>query len=62
MGMPIEWKGWTLIKEYKHFGLYTNGKWRECFSKHDVGMVEIRNKRGEVLLFNSFIGSKRRGV
>lgn len=38
--MPQEYKEWTLIKEYENFGLYTNGKWRECFSKFDVGLIE----------------------
>lgn len=58
MRMPIKWNEWTLIKEYKHYGLYTNGMWRECFSRFDVGMIEHRNKRGEVLLFNTFVGGK----
>lgn len=40
--MPEEYNGWKLIKEYEHFGLYTNGIWRECFSRFDVGMIEKR--------------------
>lgn len=57
--MPAEWNEWKLVKEYKHFGLYTNGKWNECFSRFDVGLTEIRNKRGEIMLFNNLVGGKR---
>lgn len=42
--MPEEYNGWKLIKEYEHYGLYTNGIWRECFSRFDLGMVEKRRK------------------
>lgn len=42
--MPEEYKGWKLIKEYEHYGLYTNGIWRECFSRFDLGLVEKRRK------------------
>lgn len=54
--MPEEYNGWKLVKEYENFGLYTNGRWNECFSKFDVGMIEIRNKRGEIILFNDSVG------
>lgn len=55
--MPEEYNGWKLVKEYENFGLYTNGKWNECFSRFDVGMIE---KRGlaEVKLFNDSVGGK----
>ena len=43
--MPEEYEGWKLIKEYEHYGLYTNGIWRECFNKFDVGLIEKRRKQ-----------------
>lgn len=54
--MPEEYDGWKLIKEYENFGLYTNGRWNECFSRFDVGLIEQRDKRGEIILFNDSIG------
>lgn len=54
--MPEEYNGWKLVKEYENFGLYTNGRWRTCFDKFDVGLVERRNARGEIILFNDSIG------
>lgn len=54
--MPIEWKGWTLVKEYKYFGLYTNGKYNQYFDRFDVGIVERRRKQNEVRLFNESVG------
>ena len=54
--MPEEYNEWKLIKEYKYFGLYTNGKWKTCFDKFDVGMVERRRKISEVRLFNETTG------
>lgn len=45
--MPERFKEWTLIKEYKKFGLYTNGLYRTCFDKFDVGLV-IRKTIKEV--------------
>lgn len=56
--MPEEYNGWKLVKKYENFGLYTNGKWNECFSKFDVGLVERRNARGEIQLFNDSVGGK----
>lgn len=53
--MPEEYKGWKLIKEYEYYGLYTNGIWRECFSRFDVGMIEKR-RIAEVKLFNMTVG------
>lgn len=55
--MPEEYDGWKLIKEYEHYGLYTNGKWRTCFSKFDVGMIEKR-RLAEVKLFNDSVGGR----
>lgn len=46
--MPKEYDGWKLVKEYKHFGLYTNGKWNTCFQKFDVGLIEPRKLRGGI--------------
>ena len=56
--MPTEYGEWKLIKEYENFGLYTNGKWNECFSRFDVGLVERRNARGEIQLFNDSVGGR----
>ena len=56
--MPEEYFGWKLIKEYEHFGLYTNGKWKTCFNKYDVGLVERRNAKGEIQLFNDSVGGR----
>jgi len=56
--MPIEYGEWKLIKEYENFGLYTNGKWNECFSKFDVGMIEKR-RLVEVRLFNDSVNGKK---
>ncbi|MBR2703920.1 MAG: hypothetical protein IKE91_00435 [Clostridia bacterium] len=56
--MPEEYNGWKLIKEYENFGLYTNGKWNECFSRFDVGMVE-KQKLVEVRLFNASPNGKK---
>ena len=54
--MPEEYNEWKLIKEYEHFGLYTNGKWKTCFDKFDVGLIEKRRKLSEVRLFNDTTG------
>lgn len=56
--MPTEYGEWKLIKEYENFGLYTNGKWNECFSRFDVGMIEKR-KLAEVKLFNDSVNGKK---
>ena len=56
--MPEEYNGWKLVKEYEYFGLYTNGKWNECFSRFDVGMIE-RQKLVEVRLFNASPNGKK---
>lgn len=58
--MPEEFKGWKLIKEYENFGLYTNGLWRTCFSKFDVGLIERRTARGMLIFINS--GIEKRGA
>ena len=50
--MPEEYNGWKLIKEYKNFGLYTNGIYNTCFNKFDVGMIE-KQRLVEVRLFNA---------
>ena len=55
--MPTEYGEWKLVKEYENFGLYTNGRWNECFSRFDVGMIEKR-KLTEVELFNDSVGGK----
>jgi hypothetical protein len=34
---------WTLFKIYKNFGLYKCGEIRECFSPHELGMIEKKN-------------------
>lgn len=34
---------WTLFKSYKNFGLYKCGEIRECFSPHELGMIEKKN-------------------
>lgn len=52
--MPTEYGEWKLIKEYENFGLYTNGKWKTCFNKFDVGMIE-RRRLAEVKLFNDSV-------
>ena len=56
--MPEEYNGWKLVKEYENFGLYTNGKWNECFSRFDVGMIE-RRRLAEVKLFNASPNGKK---
>ena len=56
--MPEEYNGWKLVKEYEYYGLYTNGKWRTCFSKFDVGMIE-KQKLVEVRLFNASPNGKK---
>ena len=56
--MPEEYNGWKLVKEYENFGLYTNGRWNECFSRFDVGMIEKR-KLTEVRLFNDSVNGKK---
>lgn len=53
--MPEEFGKWKLIKEYENYGLYTNGTYRTCFSKFDVGMIE-RRRLTEVKLFNDSVG------
>ena len=53
--MPEEYNGWKLVKEYENFGLYTNGRWNECFSRFDVGMIE---KRKLTEVFNDSVGGK----
>jgi hypothetical protein len=40
---------WTLLKSYKSFGLYKCGEIRECFSPHELGMIEkkdVKHRRG----------------
>lgn len=56
--MPLEYNGWTLVKEYKNFGLYTNGKYQECFQKFDLGMIE-KQRLVEVRLFNDSVHGKK---
>ena len=56
--MPEEYNGWKLVKEYENFGLYTNGRWNTCFDKFDVGLIEQRDKRGEIQLFNDSVGGR----
>ena len=34
---------WTLFRGYKNFGLYKCGEMRECFSPHELGMIEKKN-------------------
>ena len=34
---------WTLLKGYANFGLYKCGEMRECFSPHELGMIEKKN-------------------
>lgn len=34
---------WTLLKSYESFGLYKCGEMRECFSPHELGMIEKKN-------------------
>ena len=55
--MPTEYGEWKLVKEYENFGLYTNGRWNECFSRFDVGMIEKR-RLAEVKLFNDSVGGR----
>lgn len=59
--MPEKYEEWTLIKEYDDFGLYTNGIYRTCFSRFDIGLVPKRNKvdvRAEINLFNDSVRRK----
>ena len=45
--MPKVFNEWVLIKEYPNFGLYTNGKWKECFTPFDVGLLSTNTNRGK---------------
>ena len=56
--MPEEYNGWKLVKEYENIGLYTNGRWNECFSRFDVGMIE-KQRLVEVRLFNASPNGKK---
>lgn len=37
MEVPQTYNNMQLVKCYKNFALYSNGKWNECFTYYELG-------------------------
>lgn len=56
MEIPEQFKGMKLVKDYpkQKFARYTNGKWCECFTYHELGHRTAQIKDKEINVSNHF--------
>lgn len=54
MEVPQTYNNMILVKCYKDFALYSNGKWNECFTYHELGNRTLQIKDREISVSNHF--------